>query len=350
MHSLSAIAVISGIICFIGLRFTGRISSLLGANDVYFNYVYDYLFWYTLFLIPIQIDSVLMGFCRNDGSPRIVAAAAVVSTVVNIFLDWLFIFPMRKGLAGAAVATGIAQTIALCIVLTHFIRKKGVLRIKAFTPEFALWRKIAMRGLPEMVAQFSTPVTTICMNYALITGLGSDGINAFSIISYAASFSVIVFFGVSEGLQPLFGQSYGARNEKDLRYYFRAGVVINFAASVIMFVLLLFTGGAIANLFGADKAASDVIVSAMPKYTWGFLVISLTTMISAYLYSTKRTKEAVIISVCRGLLFNSLIISLFPVLFGVAIVWFTEGIAETLALIVAIILLKHSEKGGIAFK
>jgi hypothetical protein len=54
--------------------------------------------------------------------------------------------------------------------------------------------------------------------------------------------------------------------------------------------------------------------------------------------------------VCGGLLFNSLIISLFPVLFGVAIVWFTEGVAETLALVVAITLLKRSEKGGIVFQ
>jgi Na+-driven multidrug efflux pump len=88
----------------------------------------------------------------------------------------------------------------------------------------------------------------------------------------------------------------------------------------------------------------------MPKFTWSFLLVSLTTMVSAYLYSTKRTKEAILINVCRGLLFNFLIVSVFPVLFGVGIVWFTIDIAETLALFVALSLLKHSEREGITFR
>jgi Na+-driven multidrug efflux pump len=161
-------------------------------------------------MIPAQIGVMLMGFCRNDGSSRLIAIATIASTTANIFLDWLFIFPLQKGMAGAAVATGISQTISLCIALTHFIRKKGSLRIKTFSPDFSLWRKIVLRGLPEMVAQFSTPVTTFCMNYALIANRGNDAINAFSIINYVASFSLMVFFGASDGLQPLFGRSYGA--------------------------------------------------------------------------------------------------------------------------------------------
>jgi Na+-driven multidrug efflux pump len=113
---------------------------------------------------------------------------------------------------------------------------------------------------------------------------------------------------------------------------------------------LLSIGGAICRLFGTDKDTFDIVMIAMPKFTWNFLFVSLNTMISTYFYSTKRTKEAVIINVCRGLLFNSVIISTFPALFGATVVWFTAGIAETLTVIVAFVLLKHSEKGGMVFK
>ncbi|MDR2094192.1 MAG: hypothetical protein LBP76_01575, partial [Treponema sp.] len=215
VHSLSGVAVIAALLCFTGVCFTGPLARLLGANDAYFKYVRDYLFWDTAFFIPAQIGMALQGFCRNDGSPRLVAAATIVSTLTNIFLDWLFIFPLQKGVAGAAVATGISQTISLCIIVTHFIRKKGVLRFHAFLPDFSLWRKIAFRGLPEMAAQFSTPVTIFCMNYALLANFGGGAVNGFSIINYVASFSSMIFFGVSDGLQPLFGQSYGAKNEKN---------------------------------------------------------------------------------------------------------------------------------------
>jgi putative MATE family efflux protein len=350
MHALSGIAVISVLLCVAVMCFSGQISRFLGADDTYFNYVRDYLFWYAAFLVPAQIGVTLQGFCRNDGSPRLVAAATIIGTSVNIFLDWLFIFPLQKGMAGAAIATGISQTISLGIVSAHFIRGKGSLRFHAFTPNFALWRKIIFRGLPEMIAQFAAPVTTFCMNYALLTTLGGGAVNAFSIINYVASFSIMIFVGTSEGLQPLFGQSYGAKNEKDLKYYFRTGVLLNLTAGVAIFVLLLFTGGALCGLFGADDATFDVILDAMPKFTWSFLLVSLNTIISAYLYSTKRTKEAVIINICRGLLFNSCVISLLPALFGTAVVWFTTGIAEAMTLVVAFTLLKYSERKGIIFR
>jgi putative MATE family efflux protein len=350
MHSLAGIGAISVLLCVVSVCFTRRLARLLGADDLYFNYVYDYLFWYALFLIASETSIVLQGFCRNDGSPRLVTVSVAVGTAANIFLDWLFIFPLQKGVAGAAIATGISQTISLFIVLSHFISKKGMLRIKMFTPSFSLWRKIAIRGLPEMTAQFALPVTTLGLNYILLNTLGGGAVNAYAIINYVASFSLMIFFGASEGLQPLFGQSYGAKNEADLKFYFRAGVVINLAASIIIFILLLFAGGAICGLFGADEAALSIAVNAMPKFSWCFLLIAINTIISSYLYSTKRTKEAIIINVCRGLIFNSVIISVFPILFGKSIVWFTAGIAELVTMIVALALLKHSEKNGIIFR
>jgi putative MATE family efflux protein len=349
MNSFLFMAVISTLLCLGGVFFTPELTRLLGAGDFYFDYVHDYLFWYAAFLLPVGITILFQGFCRNDGSPRLVTLSAIVCTAANIFLDWLFIFPLGKGVAGAAIATGISQILALLVVLTHFMRRRGVLRIRVFRIDFALWRKIALRGLPEMVAQFAIPVTTLCMNYTLLAALGSGALNAFSIINYVASFSIMLFFGTSEGFQPLFGQSYGAKNERDLKYYFRAGLMLNLGAGIAIFVLILFTGAAISRLFGADAATLKITISAMPQFTWIFPLTGLNTIISSYLYSTKRTKEAVIINVCRGLLFNSVIIFTVPALFGAAPLWFAPGIAEALALAVVFVLLKYSEKNGIRF-
>jgi Na+-driven multidrug efflux pump len=90
----------------------------------------------------------------------------------------------------------------------------------------------------------------------------------------------------------------------------------------------LFGGRALCRVFGADEATLGIISNALPKFSWSFPVIALNTIISAYLYSTKRTREAVIINICRSFLFNSCLISLLPALFGEAVVWFTAGIAE----------------------
>ena len=190
----------------VGTCLTSEIATLLGANETYHRLVCDYLFWYSLFAVPSGMMTFLNNYCRNDGSPVLVSVASIVSTVINIFLDWLFVFPLQKGLMGAAVATGISQTCGMLIVSSHFFLRRGRLRVGRFRLSGALVRKLLLRGTPEAIAQFAVPVATLCTNYVLLARLGDMAVNAYSIICYVASFSAAVFIGVSCGLQPLFGQ------------------------------------------------------------------------------------------------------------------------------------------------
>ena len=350
MHGMTGTAVISVFMCVAGTCLTEPVARLLGANDAYLPMVKEYLFWYAAFAIPFGIYNGLNHFCRNDGSPVLVSVGSMISTGANIFLDWLFVFPLHMGLKGAAIATGISQIIGFFIVSTHYIRQKGVLRIRRFSFDPALMKKILGRGLPESVAQLAMPIATLCTNYVLLARLGGIAVNAFSIICYVASFSIAIFFGTAEGLQPLIGQSYGAKNEHDLKYYFHAGLVINFVGSILISVLLIFVGGGVCALFGADGETLRYTVDALPRYGWGFIVMSLNSMISAYLYSTKRTKEALIMNVSRSLVFDTVIILLLPAVFGGEAVWYTMGAYEMASLILALALLIRSEEHGVVYR
>ena len=350
MHALSATLTVAVVMCLAGTVFARQLCLLLGANDTFFDYVYDYLFWYSIFIIPSGLSTAMQGFCRNDGSPILVSVAVVVGTVCNIFGDWLFIFPLGMGLKGAAIATGAAQTITLLVVLLHFVKRRGKLRVKSFKPDAALYRKIAIRGLPECISQLAAPAAIITTNYVLLAKIGDIGVNAFSIIGYVASFSVAIFAGTAEGLQPLFGRCYGAKNEADLKFYLRAGMIINFIGSVLIYILLLFVGGPVCTMFGADPVTLDYTVASMPKYAWGFSVMALNTIISAYLYSTKRSAQAIVMNVLRSFVFDIAVIVILPEIFGPGIIWHTFGIFEAMVLAAAVVLLKSSEKNGVVFK
>lgn len=158
--------------------------------------------------------------------------------------------------------------------------------------------------------------------------------------------------GLSVGYlqQNTFGQSYGARQAEELKSYFRAGLLINFVGSLIINILLLFGGRGICALFGTDTETLEFAVKAMPLFAWGFVVMSLNVMISAYLYSTKRSKQAIIINILRSLVVDSAVILLFPAIFGRGVIWFTFGIYEALVLVVSVFLLKQSEKNGIVYQ
>jgi Na+-driven multidrug efflux pump len=259
------------------------------------------------------------------------------------------VFPLQMGIKGAAIATGIGQISVVLILLTHFARRKGVLRFGKTAFSQALMGKIIKRGLPEMLAQFGTPVTTFCMNFVLIRTLGDLSVSAFSVMSYLTSFSMGIFFGVSEGLQPLIGQSYGKKDAGELRFYFRSGLAINLLSSLAVYAILLVWGKYVYLLFNSDPELLRTTAAALPKFGWGFLFIALNLMVGAYLYSTKRSAQAAVIMFCRCVAFNSVLILFLPRLLGSEIVWYAAGIAELCGFLVAALLLRRSEKNGVVF-
>lgn len=176
-----------------------------------------------------------------------------------------------------------------------------------------LFRKIVFRGLPEGIAQFSTPVTTLCMNHTLMA-------------------------------------AYGAKEDDDLKHYYRAGQLISVIGSALCVAVYVIFPHALCTLFGANAETIRFTEIHMWEYCWGFVIGSINTMLSAYFYSTKRSGQAIALNTVRSLVMNSLVITFLPKIFGAAIVWHTFGIYEILVLVVALILKKASERNEIIYK
>lgn len=124
MHSVTINLLVGCLVILIGCGFTGPVCQLLGATGDYYALAKDYVFWWALFAVANSVSLNLQSFCRNDGNLGLVAITNVVVTTLNIFLDWLFVFLMQKGVVGAAIATGISQVVGLLVISSHFIRKK----------------------------------------------------------------------------------------------------------------------------------------------------------------------------------------------------------------------------------
>ncbi|MBO5868397.1 MAG: MATE family efflux transporter [Oscillospiraceae bacterium] len=331
----TALMIVLSLVCVV---FRKQIGYLLGANETYIDYVTDYLFYYSLFLLPGTLSMVMQFFCRVDGAPVLVMTATVVSSLLNIFLDWLFVFPLQMGVGGAAIATGISQTVSLLILLGHLFFRKGILRFSKFEFQFSILGELLSCGVPEAIAQLVTPIATLCMNIAFLDLIGELAVNAFSIISYVSAFCLSVILGVSEGVQPLLGQAHGQQNKKALGFYFRASAITTVAGSAVVYGLLVLFSGPICRLFGADNVTTEYTISVMPVNAWAFIVMSLNVLISTYLYSTLHTKKAMLVNGLRGLVISPLVIFTLPYLFGGYVTWFTFGIYELISLIISLIV------------
>jgi len=194
-HSMTLILVITAIVSLVGIFLTDSVCNMLGSNETYHQYIRDYIFWYSLFTIPNGLYVGMQAFCRNDNAPRFVSVAVIISTAVNIILDWLLIFPLQWGTRGAAIATGVSQTIGMLIVLCHYVRRKGVFTFGFSKFKGSIIKDIIVKGLPAGIGMLSPAVKILCMNLVLISYLGNIGVNAFSIISYAFWKSCQCMFG-----------------------------------------------------------------------------------------------------------------------------------------------------------
>ena len=338
-HSTLALLIVAALLSAIGLLFTDPLGRLMGAGDTYFDFVHDYLFHYSMFLIPSALGLGLQAYGRNDNAPGLVGATVIVITVLNIFLDWLLIFPFPMGTKGVALATGVSQTVGFLILLPHFLFKKGVFTFRLPKIKWSLYKEIALRGLPAGIGSIAPAVMTLCMNLVLADKIGDAGVNAFAVISYIASFAAAVFIGTGDGLQPLFGKTYGAGNKKDLRFYFGAGLIINFVGSIIVTALILAFSEPVCALFGAKGETLTCTLKALPLYVWGFVFTAFNTMIVSYLYSTEQTGRALILSLLRSIVLSAAVTFTVPAIFGGTSVWLTMGIYEALTLMVAVFML-----------
>ncbi len=117
-----------------------------------------------------------------------------------------------------------------------------------------------------------------------------------------------------------------------------------------MYLLFSLISPVVCRLFGLDPETLAFTVQKLPKYALNFVFMSLNTIISAYLYSTKRTGAAVVLNFLRSFVFTIAAILILPALFGAEMIWYTAAVYEGLSLLAAILLVFMTEKNGIIFK
>lgn len=346
MTAFSLTLLLSVFLMAAGMAFSRQIVDLSGAKGLsgeMREMSAQYLFYYSAFSIPMLMSTGLSVFVRNDGSPVLSFVGMCVGAVANIFLDWLFIFPLDMGIIGAAVASGLGQVFSVLILLSHFARKKGELRIKTFKIDFLLMKKICKRGVPEAVTQLTTPVTALCYNLMLARLVGDIGVSTFSVLSFIYSLANAILSGVAQGLQPLWGYCYGKQDMEEMRWYFRCGIIINSVLSLLIYGILFFFDKPVIGIFSRDADLVRTASAVLPMFSLSFIPMALNLIFTAFLFSTKRTGAANAIAVSRGIFVKAAAIFCIPVFFGSDMIWSAPFAAEivTLMLAIRLVIKKH---------
>lgn len=338
MTALSMTFILSLVLFLIGTLLPDSIALLCGSSPAILPLAEEYLFYYTAFSIPFLLSNCLSVFVRNDGAPGLAFFGMCLGAVTNVFLDWLFIFPMQMGLKGAAIASGLGQVLSCLLLLSHFVRRRGQLRIRKFQFKFVQIWKICKRGVPECVSQLNTPVTALCYNWVLGRTLGDMGVATFSVLSFIFSLANAILSGVAQGLQPLWGRAFGSDKNQELKSYFFTGIKLNLTLSIVICMILSVFRIPAVKLFNRDTELVAMASGALPVFSLSFLAMSVNLIFTAYFYSTQQTVKSDIIALSRGVVVKAAAIFTVPVLFGDESVWWAAMVAEAITFFICLYL------------
>lgn len=344
MNSIFLVLIFSGFMTVFSFLFSDNIAAFLGAKGNLLALTSDYLRYYILFGIFFCMAMVLAAFVRNDGNPKLGLIGMTAGALSNVFLDWLFIFVFHMGIHGAAIASGLGQVISCMIMLPHFIRGKGKLKLRLLPLKRYYAAEILRRGIPELITQMSQPITIFCYNLIVIRYLGNIGVAAFSVVCYLLTLVFSIFIGVSDGIQPLISRSVG-EGKKDLeQYFFRKGIILNFLLAFSLYALFLLFGKPIIHIFNREPDLVRLASKSLSVYGISFLFAAVNTIFTTYHLASKRTSKALVIASLRSFVMNVAFIFLLPYVFGKQALWTGIIAAECTVTAIAFLMMKKPPK------
>ncbi|MDE0974289.1 MAG: polysaccharide biosynthesis C-terminal domain-containing protein [Candidatus Nanopelagicales bacterium] len=160
-------------------------------------------------------------FIRLDGLPNLADTSLAVGAVINVMLDYLFIVLCEWGLTGAAFATGISQSIPLLVMLYYFFWSKRRLK---FSFGQKNWKEIfqaAYNGISEFINEISGGIIAFIFNWMMIQRGGIDGVAAITVVNYLLLLGFMVFFSISDTIQVMLSQNFGARQTKRMEDFLK---------------------------------------------------------------------------------------------------------------------------------
>lgn len=199
------------------LLFPDRTAVLLGASEHLLPLVKDYLLWFTPALVFQMWTAVGLFVIRLDGAPKLAMWCSVISALLNVLLDWLFIFPLGRGVMGAAFATAISVSVGGGIALWYLLcraRSLSLCPLKGSRKSLRLsLRNVGYQcriGSSALLGEATLATLMFTGNQVFMRYLGDDGVGAFGIACYYIPFVFMVGNAIAQSAQPIISYNFGA--------------------------------------------------------------------------------------------------------------------------------------------
>lgn len=338
-------AIIFGTIIILTLLFTRHILYMVGCSPALEQYATDYLLWLLPGFFFFYLQCVGMMLVRLDGSPKFAMSIQIITAIENIFLDWLFVFPLQMGIAGASIATSISCITGGCLVLSYFICFSYTLKFYKLKASMKSL-KLSIRNLCYMAKiGFATFVTELAIGVMMVTGnfmfmslLGENGVAAYSVGCYLFPLIFSISNAVAQSAQPIVSFNYGAgqtaRVSQTLRLSLITGLGCGLAVTLVMWV----GAGPLASVFlPTDTIAYQYASKGLPLLGLCAIAFSLNIVMIGYYQSIEKAARSTFYTLLRGMIILVPAFIILPHVIGEEGLWLAIPTAELLTLLIIIL-------------
>lgn len=327
-----------GLICIGALAFPRPTLLALGCSPLLEPKAASYLLWLLPGLPFLFVQCVGMMLIRLDGSPKYAMSVQIVAAALNIALDWYMVFPLGRGVMGAALATSVACAGGGAMVLIYLFRFSDKLRFcplkwspTALLPALRNTGYMARIGFATLLTELAMSVMMLTGNRMFISLLGEDGVAAFAIACYLFPVVFSISNAVAQSAQPIISFNHGAqlpeRVGQALRVSLRTAVVCGLSITA---ALWLGAEGVVRLFLDPQENACALAVEGLPFFALCAVCFAVNIAFIGYYQSIERAAVSTAYTLLRGVLFLVPCFLLLPRRFGVPGLWLAIPAAELL--------------------
>lgn len=330
--------ILAGILC------PAAIIRFMGADARIETVGKGYTSIFLTFTPFFMLNYTFTAFVRNDEAPALAMAGTLISSFANIVLDYVFMFPMKLGMNGAALATAASPVITIAICSLHFCSKKNTIRFCRQLPSIKRLLTSCQLGISAFVGEISSGITTTVFNFLLLRLVGNVGVAAYGVAANLALVGVALFNGTAQGVQPLASEAYGKNDTAAKKQILKLAMLTTAIASIVVTVLVTSFAAPLVAVFNSEHSAqmASYAIPGVRLYFLGFLFAGINIVGTGYLSATAKAREAFLIAILRGLIAITGFAFLLSALLGVNGVWLSFPAAEGVCLILTIFTLKKT--------
>ena len=318
------------------MLFPDAAGRLLGSSEHLLPLVRDYMLWFVPSLLFEMWVSIALFIIRLDGAPKLAMWCNIIPAAINIVLDWLFIFPLGWGVAGAAAATTVSLVVGGIISMGYLL-----FRARRLRPALPKWSRkslcLSLRnigyqcriGSSAFLGECTMAMLVFVGNQVYMRYLGDDGVGAFGIMCYYTPFVFMVGNAIAQSAQPIISYNFGAGLYERAAATERIALLTAVVCGVAVTLLFALCPQYLVGLF-IDPAvpAAQIAVDGFPLFSAAFVFFILNLTAVGYYQSVERIRPATAFALLRGAIFLVPSFLLLPEALGVDGIWLALAASE----------------------